>query len=44
VQLQGEESVFWSVYEETVELIVQGFVSGLPLHVLEAIWLQTWEI
>jgi hypothetical protein len=41
VQLQGEESLMWSAYEETVEVLVKGYIAGLPRFELEAVWLQT---
>jgi hypothetical protein len=36
-----EESVAWSVYEETIRAIVTGSVEALPAHEAEAVWLQT---
>jgi hypothetical protein len=41
VQLQGQESVLWDAYEETVRAFVCGYVAALPKHEKEAIWLQT---
>ncbi|MDY0282175.1 MAG: hypothetical protein RBR35_16635 [Salinivirgaceae bacterium] len=41
VQVQDEMSFSWDAYEETVEAILHGFVSDMPRHVQEAIWLQT---
>ncbi len=42
VQLQGgEESVPWSVYEETIRGMVTGSAEALPAHEAEAVWLQT---
>ena len=40
-QLQYEESFDWDAYDETVRAIVGGYVSDLPPHEREAIWLQT---
>jgi hypothetical protein len=41
VQVQYEESYYWDAYDETVKAIVAGYVSDLPVHEREAIWLQT---
>jgi hypothetical protein len=40
-QVQYEESHFWDAYDETVRDIVRGFITELPIHEQEAIWLQT---
>lgn len=41
VQVQFEESLFWDVYEETIDAIIQGEVEHLDRHILQALWLQT---
>jgi hypothetical protein len=41
VQLQGEHSVFWSTYEDTIRIIVEGHVAELPRFEAEAVYLQT---
>lgn len=40
-QIQCEQSFVWDAYDETVKATVGGYVCDLPLHELEAIWLQT---
>jgi hypothetical protein len=41
VQLQGEQSIFWSAYETTINALITGHVGKLKLFEVEAIWLQT---
>jgi hypothetical protein len=41
VQLQGEQSIFWSAYETTINALITGHVGILKRFELEAIWLQT---
>lgn len=41
VQVQYEASFFWDAYDDTVQGIVRGYVTELPKHEREAIWLQT---
>src|SRR5262249_6737506 len=41
VELQDQQSLAWSAYEETVRACVTGHVAGLPRFELEAVWLQT---
>lgn len=48
VQVQGQESVMWDVYLDTISGIIAGYLSGLDDAVKQAIWLQTnngmdWE-
>jgi len=43
VQVQGQESVMWETYVETLEGIVLGFVAELDPEIKQAIWLQTRE-
>src|SRR5439155_16348828 len=43
VQVQGQESVIWETYVETLEGIVLGFVADLDHETKQAIWLQTRE-
>lgn len=41
VQCQQEKSYCWSAYEETISVLVRGFVQKLQRCEIEAIWLQT---
>ena len=41
VQVQGEESVVWDAYEQTVRALLTAEVAELPAHEREALWLQT---
>ena len=41
VQVQYEESIYWDAYVETAKQSIEGHVSLLPMHVNQAIWLQT---
>ncbi len=41
VQVQHQESIFWSAYDEIVRGIVSRFVDELSKNEKEAIWLQT---
>jgi hypothetical protein len=41
VQCQGEESIFWSAYEDTVRSFVRQFVQKRQTFEIEAVWLQT---
>jgi hypothetical protein len=43
VQVQGTESFMWDAYIDTMEGIILGFFSDLPLESKKAIWLQTPE-
>jgi hypothetical protein len=43
VQVQGEDSVFWSAYKDIISAIVGGFVGKLERFEIEAIWFQTEE-
>jgi hypothetical protein len=40
-QIQSEYSYFWDAYEETVFSLVRGYLTEVPQHEREAIWLQT---
>ena len=41
VQIQDDESSFWSAYEETVQSWVFGYIEELRSHEKLVIWLQT---
>ncbi|MCM2971793.1 hypothetical protein [Larsenimonas suaedae] len=41
VQLQIEQSLYWSAYEQVIYAFVVAYVDELQLHELEAIWLIT---
>ena len=41
VQVQGEESVFWSAYLEHIEAIAEFETSKLSVSTKQAMWLQT---
>jgi hypothetical protein len=43
VQRQGEESVFWDAYDQTVWTLVAAQLDKTPVTELQAIWLQTDE-
>ena len=40
-QVQDGESFHWSVYDDVVRSIVDGYVAGLAQHERDAIWFQT---
>ena len=47
-QVQGEESVFYDVYEDMIKSSIQYEVENLNVKIKQAIWLQTdsgmeWE-
>ncbi len=44
VQCQGEKSIFWSAYEDTIRSFVRMFVKKLQRFEIEAIWLQTDDV
>jgi hypothetical protein len=41
VQVQGEQSILWEFYDETVDSYCDEFFSELPQHERDAIWIQT---
>ena len=41
VQVQGEESYGWDVYEETIETMLESEIAKLAPFEREALWLQT---
>ena len=41
VQIQYEESLFWSAYDETVQSFVFAYIEELKSHEKLVIWLQT---
>ena len=41
VQIQGEESLFWEVYKETVNQIIRFYISKIEPYERNALWLQT---
>lgn len=43
VQVQGEESVLWDAYLDTIQALIAGEVAGLDTATKQAIWLQTNE-
>jgi hypothetical protein len=43
VQCQGEKSIFWSAYEDSIRGLVRNFVQKLQRFEIEAIWLQTGD-
>ena len=43
VQVQGEHSIYWSMYMQVIETFVAADVEELPTFVREAIWLQTQD-
>jgi hypothetical protein len=43
VQVQGENSFYWDAYVETAKQFINGYAELLPIHVNQAIWLQTDE-
>lgn len=43
VQVQGEESVMWDAYLETIQQIIQTKLADLDRATKQAIWLQTNE-
>lgn len=43
VQVQSDQSPFWNAYEQAVRDALAWDVSQLPMHVQQAIWLQTPE-
>jgi hypothetical protein len=43
VQVQFEYSLDWDAYDQTVRQFVRGYLTEVPQHEREAIWLQTDE-
>jgi hypothetical protein len=43
VQVQGEQSILWAAYDATVEQILSGELTKLPVYEREAVWLQTLQ-
>lgn len=43
VQVQGQQSVAWDLYLDTIRLVIQGEVEKLDAQTKQAIWLQTDE-
>ena len=43
VQVQCEQSFFGDAYDDTVRLLVEGYMTGLLPYESEALWLQTAE-
>jgi hypothetical protein len=41
VQVQEEDSFQWNSYDDTVRAIVRSYVTQLPQHERDALWLQT---
>lgn len=41
VQVQGEQSVLWDIYIETMQKILVGYIDKLEPYEREALWLQT---
>jgi hypothetical protein len=41
VQMQGEQSYCWEVFEETIRHFLRDEVTKLPPHEHQAVWLQT---
>ena len=41
VQVQDDFSIYWDEYQEHLELLVFSYVTDLPTHERNAIWLQT---
>jgi len=42
-QVQGQDSIFWPAYKDTISGFVSGFVRKLQRFEIEAIWFQTEE-
>ena len=42
-QVQGDQSLFWDAYEETIRGALAFDVAELPVHEQQALWLQTRE-
>jgi hypothetical protein len=47
-QVQHDQSIYWDEYDDTVQMIAGGYISQLPKHEREVMWLQTdagigWE-
>lgn len=40
-QVQGDQSVFWDAYEDTVDSVILNELQKLPDLELQALWLQT---
>lgn len=40
-QVQFEQSIYWDVYVETIDLAIEGEMEELKEHELAAIWFQT---
>lgn len=43
VQVQGEQSMFWELYLDTVRFFIQAKIEALDAKTKQAIWLQTNE-
>ena len=43
VQVQGEYSIFWDLYEDTIEGILEVEIEKEDRAVLSSIWLQTYD-
>lgn len=43
VQVQGEYSIFWDLYEEKIEGIIEAEIEKEDRAVLSSIWLQTYD-
>ena len=41
VQIQGDKSIFWDLYDQTVRTYVASFVDQLKDYEMLALWLQT---
>jgi hypothetical protein len=41
VQIQGQESFFWSAYDETVRAVVVAMLDKVPITELQVVWFQT---
>ncbi len=43
VQVQGEQSIYWDTYLETIEALIAASVDELPQYQKQALWLVTPE-
>lgn len=43
VQVQGEESIMWDAYMDTIKSVIQDEVKKLDIQTKQVIWLQTEE-
>jgi hypothetical protein len=43
IQFQVEQSIFWPVYQQTIDSLVDAYVEELPKYAQLAIWLETHE-